>query len=523
MKKIFSFVPVLAISFAVFTVLHTNSVLAAVDTCTWTGGGSDANVSTAANWTGCADASMATIPESGDALLFPDGVTNKTVVNDLAANSTFTAITFDGPGYTLSGQPIKLSGYMSQAGISGTNTISVNIEFIDGTPHISANSGIMQFTSNFNISSSTPLVIEVQPSATMNIVGDVSGTGALSKIGTGVATMSGDNSYNGQTIVDEGVLRTLTSTGLGSTTGNTKVNSGGALKIVPASGVTSFSEPLILAGPGTGTVNTLEILNTSPLTYTGGIALNTSTVNIGSKAPLTIDSVVSGSGGFTYVDLSSDKSAGLTFTKQNTFSGTTTINAPMMIDGKVADVTVVDGGVLKGKGTVGDLTVQSGGKVSPGNSPGCLNSGNTTMVAGAILDIEIGGKTVCTEYDQLKVAGQIDLGNATLNTSFVNSFRPAAGDEFVIVEASGTLSGTFANLADGATLTVDGVAFKVSYAGNKVTLTVIGGNNVEGAPTTPNTGMKLLMANPILTLLSTVGSAAALLGLSRKYSNLFVK
>ena len=59
--------------------------------------------------------------------------------------------------------------------------------------------------------------------------------------------------------------------------------------------------------------------------------------------------------------------------------------------------------------------MQSGGTLSPGDSPGITNTANVTLNSGATLTIEVNGPTVGTEYDQLNVTGTVALGGATLD------------------------------------------------------------------------------------------------------------
>lgn len=202
----------------------------------------------------------------------------------------------------------------------------------------------------------------------------------------------------------------------------------------------------------------------------------------------------------------------------NSTSGMTVhLDQTLVVNGERGSIIVNKGGVLKGTGKVGEITVESGGKVSPGTSPGCLAAGNTTFVSGSTFEVEIAGTTVCSEYDQLRVTGTVNLGNSTLNTLFLNGFKPVTGASFVIIDndSNDAITGTFASLAEGATLTVDGVVFKISYVGgtdgNDVVLTV------QSVPGTPNTGLGLLMANPGLTLLLTLASSAGLFFTARKY------
>lgn len=195
--------------------------------------------------------------------------------------------------------------------------------------------------------------------------------------------------------------------------------------------------------------------------------------------------------------------------------------------GKVGAVTIQNGGILKGTGTVASLDVASGGHVAPGNSPGCLNVGDTSFASGSSYDVDLGGTTPCTQYDQLKLTGTIDLGGATLNTVPYGGFVPKSGDSFTIVDNDGSdaVTGTFTGLAEGANFTANGVTYKISYTGgtgNDVVLTVTGVNAAAAAaaagvaPKAPNTGLALVSAHPMTTMLVTTMAAGTLLFAARR-------
>ena len=122
----------------------------------------------------------------------------------------------------------------------------------------------------------------------------------------------------------------------------------------------------------------------------------------------------------------------------NTYHGATTVaEGTLQVDGSIANsaVTVQSGGTLKGSGTVGAMTVQSGGTLAPGNSPEIIDTGNFNLQSGATLKIELGGTTVGTQYDQVKITGMVTSAG-TLDVSFLNSFRPTVGQIFFILENS---------------------------------------------------------------------------------------
>ncbi len=127
----------------------------------------------------------------------------------------------------------------------------------------------------------------------------------------------------------------------------------------------------------------------------------------------------------------------------------------------------------------------AGAAISPGFSPGIVNSGNLSLVAGSDVNIELNGTTPGTGHDQLNVTGTVNLGGADLNVT--TGFAVPNGTSFVIVNNDGAdaVTGTFAGLAEGASFVVSGTTFTISYVGgsnsNDVVLTssVVTCNNMS--------------------------------------------
>src|SRR5437667_1179058 len=74
----------------------------------------------------------------------------------------------------------------------------------------------------------------------------------------------------------------------------------------------------------------------------------------------------------------------LTLSGVNTYTGATTVNAgTLAVTGSiVSPVTVNSGGTLGGTGTINNtVTVNSGGTLSPGTSPGIINTGNLSLTS----------------------------------------------------------------------------------------------------------------------------------------------
>ena len=147
-------------------------------------------------------------------------------------------------------------------------------------------------------------------------------------------------------------------------------------------------------------------------------------------------------------------------------SGTTLVNGTL--DNTGGTVTVQTGATLGGTGTVArSVSVQSGGIIAPGTGLGILNAGNTTFLAGSNFNVEVNGVTTAgTDYDQLNVTGTVDVTGAVLNTSGTVT-GTMAGDAAVIINNDGTdpVVGTFAGLADGATVNINGEVFHIYYNG----------------------------------------------------------
>lgn len=171
----------------------------------------------------------------------------------------------------------------------------------------------------------------------------------------------------------------------------------------------------------------------------------------------------------------------------------------------------ISGGTLKGSGTVGDITMSSG-SIAPGNSPGCINSGDLVLTGGSY-DVEIAGKTASScEFDNLTVTGGVNLGSdTTLNVSLINSYTPAVNDSFAIIlnDSNDAVQGTFKGLDDGDKFTLGSYTYQINYDagdGNDVVLLV------TGTPSAPDTGTVSLISNPFVTLFAALSVAGSVAG-----------
>ena len=274
--------------------------------------------------------------------------------------------------------------------------------------------------------------------------GVISGNGGLTKVGAGTLTLSGANTYSGATAISAGTLQLGASDVIAD---DSDVNVVGILDL-------------------NGNSDTVGALSGA-----GDITLGAGTLKIGDTANTTFSGVISDGGGFAKAGAGT-----LTLSGANTYTGATTINGgTLSVTGSLANtaVTVNAGATLKGTGAITGSVTSTGGTVAPGLSPGQLSTGSVSFDSNTTFSIELNGTVAATGYDQLVVSGTVSLGDATLTGTV--GFAPSPGTKFIIIDNDGvgdTVSGTFGGMAEGATITLDGVEFAISYQGGD-------GNDVE--------------------------------------------
>lgn len=363
-------------------------------TFTWNGGGTDDNWSTAANWSGNAVAASAT-----DTALRFGGATRLTPT----ATSAFSlnSITFEaGAGaFTLGGSALTLT-----AGGSVTNNSS-SLQTL-------ANSGVtLSGASTWN-----------SGAAGLSVSSVLSGSGSLTKTGTGVLTLSGANTYGGATTINAGTLRLGTNAALASagtvTVAGTGANgsatwdlngydqtvgtlnfgsSGGGANAINT--VTTGAGTLTLGGNVAYTNPSSSSNHAGTAILSGNLSLGgaTRTFTIGDSGKttkeLSVSAIVGGTGGLT-------KAGGGVLelaNAANTYTGATTVTAGTLVvttlaNGGVnsslgastnaASNLVLAGGTLRysGAATQTDRLIQIGTATSGGNAIGYLDSSGTGAI-----------------------------------------------------------------------------------------------------------------------------------------------
>jgi hypothetical protein len=132
-------------------------------------------------------------------------------------------------------------------------------------------------------------------------------------------------------------------------------------------------------------------------------------------------------------------------------------------------LTLGAGDNLIGSGTLSSNLV-NGGSVSPGNSPGTISvDGAFTQSSTGTLEIELGGTTPGTEFDQLVISGLATL-DGTLEVLLIDNFTPILGDSFTLMTYA-SQSGSFStiNLPE----LTSGLTWEMSFADTELLLTVV--------------------------------------------------
>ena len=267
--------------------------------------------------------------------------------------------------------------------------------------------------------------------ASTTISGEIDGAGgALTKIGTGTLTLSGANTYTGATTVSDGVLRAGAANALAANSAH--VVSGGATL-----DVFGFDQSIVsLAGAGTvrnggASGATLTVGGGTSTTFSGGME-----------------------DGGAALALTKSGSGTLTLSGANTYTGATAVNAGRLnVTGSLGNtaVTVANGATLGGSGTIaGAVSIQSGGTIAAGNSPGTLTVGSLSLVAGSVLDYELGnpGGVAGVDSDLIVATGDVTLAG-----------------QLAITDVGGFGAGTYRLINYGGTLTNAGLVVSSLPAG----------------------------------------------------------
>ncbi|WP_414474060.1 autotransporter domain-containing protein [Microvirga sp. M2] len=371
----------------------------------------------------------------------------------------------------------------------------------------------------------------------IGVASALGGAGGLTKMGAGILTLSGTNTYTGGTSLSGGVLAVSADANLGHTAGPLNFD-GGTLRFGSAFNLAATRAIVLNSGGGTFDTNGFDSTISQNITgdgsltkagagaltlsgtntYTGGTRVSGGTLVIGApdalpSGPVTFGGgvlrfaytgsldrpITVGSGGFT-ADTSGNTqtmSAPLTgsgpFTKSGSGSLNLTGNSPLTgptsvqagrlaVNGSLADsiVTVQTGATLGGNGTIGGLIVQNGGFAAPGNSIGRLSvAGNVRFTSGSVYEVEV---NAAGQADRIDASGAATLGGGTVQVLAEQGiYLPQT--TYTILSAGGGVSGRFAAVTSNLAFLTP----TLDYGNRDVTLTLARSTDPAREPSAFNT------------------------------------
>lgn len=416
-------------------------------------------------------------------------------------NQSIGALTFGGTG----GTATSISNVTTGA---GTLTLGSNVTFTNtGNPLGSTLSGKL----NLGATTRTFTIGDTSSAATdLTVDAVISGTGGLTKSGSGTLVLNGNNTYSGITTLSTGVLSVGHNNAAG--VGSLMLN-GGTLSAEAASrtlantvslaanSTIAGSNALTLSGVLTNTLAGSPVLtvNNSALTTFGAVNLSNSatsrTLTVSGTGNLSITGVVANGSTSTAGALTLNGSGILTLSGVNTYGGTTSISSGTLRWGasnvipNASTLSVLAAGALDLAGysdtfsaltNDGTMSFGSGGTLTTAGAQiynGIVTGGNVNLVSS-------GGGAITATHASNNFTGTVSAstaGNLSLRDS--NSLT------------LGTLTGNTVMVQAGGDLTVTGTLTGTATSGTPLTL-VTGGsfiNNAGGAALQTGVGGRWLV------------------------------
>ena len=200
------------------------------------------------------------------------------------------------------------------------------------------------------------------------------------------------------------------------------------------------------------------VLSHGENTYSGDIVFEggNSRLRVGSLESGNYTGKITGNG---TIDFAGSGTQILASSSVTAHTGSTTVSDTMtlQVDGDLSSsqIFVRDGATVSGIGTLGVTTIEAGGTIAPGQSPGVISTANFTLASLATYAAEIDGTTAGSGHDQIAVTGTVTL-DGTLNAILTGSY--VFGDEVILIDNDGAdaIVGTFTGLNEGDTAIVYG-------------------------------------------------------------------
>jgi autotransporter-associated beta strand protein len=392
-----------------------------------------------------------------------------------------------GTNFTLNSFSINLFNFTHYTGdFSGVNLIS------GGTTNAFTDaSGIWSYangaSTNWTFTDSTGAFSVTVASLATNVW--TSGSGNLSSIGI----------TNGSTLVfDQGTSGSVTNNSQVSTLQGITFNSGVGTNTLSGTAITNGSGGIV-NGASTRQTVALDQTLAAEQTFqagTGGLAVSGNITNAGNKliidgaANTLLSGAISGTGGLTKIG-----SGTATLSAASTFSGNTLVSAgTLLVSGSIpsSPLTVQNGATLAGSGTLGSVTIQDGGILSPGNgvTAATMSLSSLSLSSNSIMNFTVSQSVA----DNIVSSGGISFGG-NLNL-VINGTYDANSPLITLFSLTG---GAFTGQFNSITLSgVSGYTGSLTYDSNVNLWQEWGNNNGNSfyANVNPATGTMTLIPEP---------------------------
>ncbi len=439
---------------------------------TWVGLGANANWSTSLNW------SPSGQPGNNDDVSFPAGAAQLLNTNNLASLK-LSSIAFSGAGggYLIRGNGITLTNGLTAAHTVGANTVDLNITNGAAQTITATTGGTLAVTGDLALNGFN---LTVNNSTNVSLGGLISGSGNLSKNGTGKLLLNGaiNNAYTGTTTVNAGTLELNDSASANAMVpGDLTINSSGTVLLTEGNQIADTADVTI---NGAGTLNLNGFDETiATLTFGGSGSVTTGvgtltngniTANGAASSPTISGNLHLGSSSRTFSVINANSTLIISAAIADGSSG----GIPFL----PADITKSGLGLLlfSGANTYGGPTTVNDGILQlnnnlalgrtftpvPGSAATFVNSNAVLLLNNAHVTNEVLTLNSTNPNGALQDNSTADwAGNITLSTNVVIEASSAFGIE-------GTISGPGGFTKIGAsTLTLRGTANN-TYAGPTV-------------------------------------------------------